>query len=120
MGARERLPVEQDYVRDRGGGRAPRGAAVGARERMSVGRGRVPGCGVERAPRGADSHAHLYPTFRAGVKQIKLRDGDEICFSGFRVSRPFDDLDLRRRAWPLAFLFQIPNVSLLDNFLLRG
>ena len=38
MVARERLPVGRGDVRERGGGRAPRGAAVVARERLPVGR----------------------------------------------------------------------------------
>ena len=37
MVARERLPVERGYVRERGGGRSPRGATVGARERLLMG-----------------------------------------------------------------------------------
>jgi len=35
--ARERLPLERGDVRVRGGGRAPRDAAVGALERLPVG-----------------------------------------------------------------------------------
>jgi hypothetical protein len=37
VGARERVPVGRDDVRERGDGRAPRGAAVLARDRLPVG-----------------------------------------------------------------------------------
>jgi hypothetical protein len=40
-------------VRERGAGRAPRGAAVGSRERLPVGRGYVLVCCAGWPPRGA-------------------------------------------------------------------
>tara|TARA_B110000259_G_scaffold57198_1_gene67598 strand:- start:1345 stop:2457 length:1113 start_codon:yes stop_codon:yes gene_type:complete len=51
--SRERLPVGRKDVRERGGGQAPRVAAVGARERLSVGQVHVLVRGGGRAPRGA-------------------------------------------------------------------
>ena len=53
MGACERLPLDLNDVRERGEGRAPRGAAVVARERLPVERVDVLGGGFGRAPRGA-------------------------------------------------------------------
>ena len=53
MGAHERLPVEQEYMRGGGEGRASRGAPVGAHEWRAVVQIHVHVRGAGRPPRDA-------------------------------------------------------------------